>query len=583
VEAQTEKVWRQANRYRVPRLCFVNKMDRLGADFDTVVHEIRERLHAQPVTLQLPIGASDDFAGQIDLLRRKAYYYDEEKIATKLRIEEIPDEMAEVAELARHEMIERIAENDDQLMEKFIVDEAGITEEDLIAAIRRATLALKIQPVLCGSALKHIGVRPLLDAVVDYLPSPLDVPPVVGHPSLTSDEEIACPPDPDGPLAALVFKITSDQHGDLNFIRVYSGRLKAGSRILNSTQDRKENVSRIWEMHAKERIAREEALAGDIVAVVGLKNSITGDTLSETRKPVVLERLDFPDPVITMSIEPRTNADKQRMVDALETLRREDPSFQYRYDDETGQTTISGMGELHLEIVYNKLVRDLGLDVRVGRPKVAYKETIRAAAEAEGKFVRQTGGRGQFAVVQLRVEPFEPGPGDPPVTFEEKIKGGAISREYIAAVRQGIMDAAGAGPLAGYPLQKVKATLLDGKEHPVDSSDLAFEQAGAIAFQAAMGKASPVFLEPIMRVQVTTPEEYLGAVTGDLNARRAEIRNMEQRGKYRVLLADAPLAEMFGYTTKLRSISQGRASSTMEPHCYAPAPAHVTEELLRYV
>jgi len=583
VEAQSETVWRQADRYHVPRLCFVNKMDRLGADFDMVVQEISERLLGRPLVVQIPIGASDEFVGQIDLIRRKAYYYDPEKIATSLRVEEIPAELSGAAESARHEMIERAAECDDELMEKYIHDESGITTDDLLAGIRRATLSMKLQPVLCGSALKHMGIRPLLDAVVDFLPSPLEVPPIMGHTSLKSDEQIYRHPDPDEPMSALVFKITSDQHGDLSFIRVYSGTLKAKTRVLNSTQGKKEIVSRIWEMHAKQRAAREAAGPGDIVAVVGLKNSLTGDTLCESRSTIVLERLEFPDPVITMSIEPGTNADKQRLVDALNMLRREDPSFQYRYDEETGQTTISGMGELHLEIVRNKLVRDLGLEVRIGRPKVAYKETIRTTVQAEGRFIRQTGGRGQYGVVELKVEPFTPEAGQPRIAFEDATRGGVIPREYVAAVEQGVRDAAGAGPLAGYPMQDVKITLLDGKHHPVDSSDLAFEQAGALAFTEAVAAADPVFLEPIMKLQVSTPEEYLGAVTGNLNARRAEIRQMEHRGKYCVLIAEAPLAEMFGYSTQLRSLSQGRATSTMEPYAYAPAPAQVAGEILRYV
>ena len=354
-------------------------------------------------------------------------------------------------------------------------------------------------------------------------------------------------------------------------------------RVLNSTQNKKENVTRLWEMHAKQRTARKEALPGDIVAAVGLKSSLTGDTLCDTRHPVVLERLEYPEPVITMSIEPRTNADKQRLGEALSKLHREDPSFQYRYEEETGQTTISGMGELHLEIVRNKLVRDMGVDVRVGRPKVAYKETILASAQAEGRFIRQTGGRGQFGVVVLLVEPFEPTPGEDPILFEDATKGGVVPREYIPSVAQGVRDAASSGPLAGYPMLNIRVKLLDGKHHPVDSSDIAFQQAGALGFNAAVEKANPVFLEPMMRLQVTTPQEYIGAVTGDLNGRRAEIREMEQRGRYRVLTAEVPLAEMFGYTTQLRSLTQGRATSTMEPHSYAPAPAQVSAEILRYV
>jgi len=582
VEAQTETVWHQADRYRVPRLCFINKMDRPGAEFEMVVDEIRSRLHARPVILQVPMGSGESFRGQINLVTRKALFYDPAKIATDLRVTDVPEEYVDRVEAARHDLIEAVAEVDEALMAKYVHEEP-IAEADLRAAIRRATLAGIIQPVLCGSALKHMGVRPLLDAVVHYLPSPLDVPPVVGHEGLKGDKTVTRAADESEPFAGLVFKIASDQHGDLYFTRVYSGVLKAGTRVLNSTQDRKEVVSRIWEMHAKQRTAREQAVAGDIVALVGLKHSLTGDTLCDTRHRIVLERLEFPEPVVTMSIEPQTNADKGRLGDALNTLRREDPSFRFQYDAETGQTTISGMGELHLEIVKNKLVRDMGLEVRVGRPKVAYKETITARAQARESFIRQTGGRGQYAVVELAVEPFAPGPDDEPIAFEDATKGGVIPREFIASVEQGVRDASSCGPLAGYPLLNVKATLLDGKHHPVDSSDLAFQQAGALAFASAVEKASPVFLEPIMRLQVSTPEEYLGAVMGDLNARRAEIRENLLRGRFHVLTAEVPLAEMFGYATRLRSLSQGRASSTMEPHSYAPVPAQVAEEILRYV
>ncbi len=380
-----------------------------------------------------------------------------------------------------------------------------------------------------------------------------------------------------------MFKIVSDTHGDLNFLRIYSGTLKSGTRVLNSTQDKKENLSRLLEMHAKQRIPRDEAVAGDIVAAVGMRGALTGDTLCDTRHPIVLEKLAFPDPVISMSIEPRTNADKQAMVDALNILRREDPSFQYLYDAETGQTVISGMGELHLEIVKNKIVRDLGLEVRVGKPRVSYKETILGSARAEGHFIRQTGGRGQYAVATLKVESHLPAEGEPAILFEDQTKGGAISKQYIPAVAEGVRDAATSGPLAGYPMQNIKVTLLDGKEHPVDSSEIAFHQAGAMAFNEAVTQATPVFLEPIMKVSVSTPEEYLGSITGDLSARRCVIKGNEERGKYRVLTAEAPLAEMFGYSTQLRSLSQGRASSTMEPLTYAPAPAHVAEQILRYV
>ena len=582
VEAQSETVWHQADRYHVPRLCFINKMDRLGADFEMVVDEIAARLHGNPIVLQLPIGVGDDFRGQIDLIDRKAYFYDPAEIATTLREAEIPPEYAEAVELARGEMLEKAAEFDDHLMAKYLHD-ADATADEIRAAVRKGTLTCKLHPVLCGSALKHMGVCPLLDAVVAYLPSPLDVPPVAGPESLGGTKQVERGADPDEPFSALVFKVISDQHGDLGFIRIYSGTLKSGTRVMNSTQNRKEIISRIWEMHAKQRLRRDVAVAGDIIAVVGLKKSLTGDTLCDTRHPIVLEQLDFPEPVITMSIEPRTNADKARLGEALNILRREDPSFQYRYDADTGQTTISGMGELHLEIVKNKLVRDLGLDVRVGRPSVAYRETILGSAEAEGRFIRQTGGRGQYGVVMLRVEAHTPDGGQEPITFEDATKGGPIPREYVASVEQGVRDAACSGPQAGYPMLNVKATLLDGKHHPVDSSDLAFQQAGAIAFNEAVERANPVFLEPIMRLQVTTPQEYLGAVTGDLNRRRAEVRQMDQRGQYRVLHAEAPLAEMFGYSTELRSLTQGRATHTMEPHSYAPAPPQVAQRILRYV
>ena len=582
VEAQSETVWLQADKYRVPRLCFVNKMDRVGADFDMVVEDIRSCLSAQPVAVQIPMGAGDGFVGQIDLIRRKAVFYDPDEIATGLREEAIPPEYAGAASAARLRLMEAAAECDDEFMDKYLHDEPGVTEADIVAALRKGALAGRIQPLLCGSALKHMGVRPLLDAVVDFLPSPMDVPPIVAH-QMKGGGPVSLRADPDGPLAALVFKITSDQHGDLNFARIYSGTLKSNTRVLNSTQERKENVTRIWEMHAKQRIRREQAVAGDIVALVGLKECVTGDTLCETRGRIVLERLEFPEPVITMSIEPRTNADKQRLGEAMNVLHREDPSFRYRHDPETGQTTISGMGELHLEIIRNRLVRDMKLEVHVGRPSVAYKETICGQAEVEGRFIRQTGGRGQYAVVTLRAAPFVPGPDDKPIIFENATKGGVVPREYVASVERGVRDAASAGPLAGYPMLNVKVVLLDGKHHPVDSSDLAFQQVGAIAFNDAVRQAGPVFLEPIMRLQVTTPEQYLGAVTGDLNARRADIRRMQQRGQFRILEVEVPLTEMFGYSTRLRSLTQGRATRTMEPHSYARAPAQVAESILRYV
>ncbi|MCE5327824.1 MAG: elongation factor G [Planctomycetaceae bacterium] len=583
VEAQTETVWHQADRYRVPRLCFINKLDRAGADFESVMGEIVSRLPSNPIVMQLPIGEGDTFAGQIDLIRRKAYYYDPADVATDIREEDVPAEYHDAVEKARHDLLEKAADFDEQVMEKYLHDQF-VSEEEIKRAVRKGAVAGKLHPVFCGSALQHIGVRKLLDGVVDYLPSPMDVPPVTGVASMRGGEEtVTRKPEADEAFSALVFKITSDQHGDLNFARIYSGTLTSGTRVLNSTQDRKEIVSRIWEMHAKQRIRRDEAVAGDIVALVGLKNSITGDTLCDPKNPIVLEKLEFPDPVITLSIEPETNADKQKMGTALETLRREDPSFSYRYDAETGQTTISGMGELHLEIITHKLTRDMGLKVRVGRPSVAYKETILGTAEAEGRFIRQTGGHGQYAVAVVRVEPLggEVRDHEETIEFEDATKGGSVPREYIPSVGKGVKDASGSGPLAGYPMLNVRASLTDGKYHPVDSSDIAFQQAGAMAFNAAVLKANPVFLEPIMRLSVMTPEEFLGAVTSDLNRRRAEIKEMTQRGKFRILTVFAPLAEMFGYATQLRSLTQGRASQTMEPHTYQPVPANVAAQILK--
>ena len=582
VEAQTETVWRQADKYHVPRLCFINKLDRIGADFPRVVEEIRHRLHSQPVIVQLPMGYGADFAGQIDLIDQKAYFYTPTDVATELDIREIPAEYADAAEIARLELIEAVASVDDHLMEKF-VHEQPISADDLRGAVRRAVCANKVQPVLCGSALKHNGIQLLLDAVVDFLPSPTDLPPIMGHESLTSDKEVVRHPDPDEPFCGLVFKIISDQHGDLYFTRIYSGTLPAGTRVMNPVRDKKENVSRIWEMNAKQRQPREQALPGDIVALIGCKYSLTGDTLCDIRHPIVLEKMEFPETVISMSIEPRSSADKTKLMDALAMLRREDPTFASRYDTETGQTLISGMGELHLEIIRNKIIRDLGVDVHVGKPRVAYKETIRGSAEAEGRFIRQTGGRGQYGVVVVRVEPFEPALGEDPVEILNALVGESIPRQYVPAIETGIRDASKSGFIAGYPMSNVRVTMLDGSHHPVDSSDLAFEQAGAMAFEAAVAKADPVFMEPIMSLQVVTPEEFLGAVTGDLNSRRAEIVNMSLRHNMRVVDAKVPLAEVFGYSTGLRSLSQGRATSTMEPSHYAIVPQHVADGLMKYV
>ncbi len=583
VEAQSETVWNQAERYSVPRICFINKMDRLGADFEIVVGELRDRLGATPVVLQIPMGAGAEFAGQIDLIEQRAFFYEQAEIAMDLKVGEIPAEYADAVEQARHDMIEALAEADDELMEKYVHEEP-ISVADIKSAIRRAVIADRIHPVLCGSALKHMGVRILLDAICDYLPSPLDVPPVSGHESLESEQTIQRLPRSDEPFSALVFKISSDLHGDLYFIRIYSGSLKAGTRVLNPTRRKKEIVSRIWEMHAKQRIRRDHADAGDIVAVVGPKHSFTGDTLCDSHHSIILEKIRFPKPVISMSIEPASTEGKDRLAEALVTLRREDPTFRTEMDRDTGQLLISGMGELHLEIIRNKLVRDMGVSVRVGKPRVAYKETITAAAETEGRFIRQTGGRGQYGVVVLRAEPTPASSDDDSeepagIVFVEKIKGGAIPKEYISAVREGVIDEATNGPLAGYPMTGITVTLIDGKHHPVDSSELAFSRAGALAFREAVKKASPVFLEPIMRLEVTVPETYLGAVTGDLNARRSEITTMERRENYCKLIAETPLAAMFGYATVLRSLTQGRGTYVMEPVTYKAVPAEIATRL----
>ncbi|OPX24111.1 MAG: translation elongation factor G [Planctomycetales bacterium 4484_123] len=577
VEAQSETVWHQADRYQVSRLCFVNKMDRVGADFDLVVGEVRDRLGGNPVPLQLPMGAGDDFAGQIDLLEQKAYFYEPAAIATTLRVGEIPPQYAAAARAGWSALVEAVAEVDDELMGKYVQEEP-IGPEDLAAAIRRAVIANRLHPVLCGSALRHMGIRPLLDAVCAYLPSPLDMPPVEGVTPGRAGKPVQRAPREDEPMAALVFKVVADRHGDLYFVRIYSGTLKAGTRVLNATRGKKEIVSRIWEMHANQRIRRESARAGDIVALVGPKHSLTGDTLCETREPVVLERMDFPEPVISMSIEPASAGDRNRLADALAALRREDPTFRYAVDRETGQMLMHGMGELHLEVLHHKL-RDMGLAVRVGRPRVAYRETITAVGEAEGRFIRQFGGRGQYAVVSLRVEPFTPTEGGESIVFASQVRQGAVPTEFIPAVEEGVRDAATSGPLAGYPLVDIAVTLLDGKHHPVDSSEMAFARAGAVAFVAAVERASPVFLEPIMLLEVVTPESYLGAVTGDLNARRAEILRMDARGGYRKLTAEVPLASMFGYATVLRSLTQGRGSYSMEPLRYGVVPAEIAAKL----
>ena len=586
VEAQSETVWRQGDRYGVPRLCFINKMDKLGADFEFSFRSLHERLGANAVAVQIPIGQGSEFEGIIDLLAMKAYYFSAAELGATVEEREIPDSLRQRADQWRHDLVEKVADLDDGLTEKFVMEQT-ITPEEIRAALRKGTIARRVFPVLCGSALKYIGVQRLIDAVIAYLPKPTEVAEVQGvHPKDKSNT-LTRPHDTHAPFAALVFKVVSDQHGDLTYVRVYSGRITKGTRVLNANNNRRESISRIFEMHAKQRIARENARAGEIVALVGLKNSITGDTLCEPNDPILLERMAFPDPVISMSIEPATNLDKEKLGGALVTIRREDPSFRSHFNPETGQTIIEGMGELHLEIIKNKLTRDMKVGVNVGTPRVAYKETITSVAEARGLHRKQTGGRGQYGDVVLTVEPFTAEKAEEAeldfsdaLAFENKIIGGVIPREFIPSVEMGCREAAKSGGLSGYPMVNIKVTLIDGSHHEVDSSPIAFEQAGILAFRQACEHARPQLLEPIMKVTVTTPDGFLGNVTGDLNRRRALIVRTEQRGNTRVILAEAPLSEMFGYATAIRGMSQGRATYTMEPLAYRPVPDNISKQIL---
>jgi elongation factor G len=581
VEAQSETVWRQADRYGVPRLAFVNKLDRTGADWERVLHEIRTRLHESAVPIQLPIGSAGDFRGMIDLVRMRALYHRND-LGTEIEETDIPEELRESADAAREELIAKAAEFNDHLMEKYL-SEHDVEVDELKAAIRQGCITSGLVPVLCGSALKNKGVQLLLDAVCDYLPSPVDRRPVIGHEPTRRGEfqDVQINPDPEGPFAGLLFKITADAHGDLHWVRIYRGSISTGTRVLNPGRDKKENVQRIWRMHAEDRIKEDEASAGDIVALVGLRDSVTGDTLCDTKHPVMLEKMSVPKTVISMAIEPRTSDDRQRLGETLKILAREDPTFEYRVDPETGQTLVSGMGELHLDVLTHRMLRDFRLDVKIGRPRVAYRETIRAATEAEGKFIRQSGGHGQYGVVTLRVEP-RPSTGLDldPVNLETDLKGGVIPQEYIPSVERGVRETAAGGVMTGYPLIDITVTLIDGKFHDVDSSDIAFEAAGSIALQQAVERAGVRLLEPIMRLQVVAPNEYFGDVTGDLMSRRAEIVDTELRGPARVITASVPLAAMFGYATTVRSLTQGRATYSMEPSHYAPVPDEIAKTLL---
>lgn len=578
VEPQSETVWRQANKYSVPRIAFMNKMDRVGADFFMSVSSMVERLGANPVSIQIPIGKESGFRGPIDLVRMKAYYFDDETLGAKFVEDEIPQDLLPMAKEYREKMIEAIADYDEKIMEKYLSGEP-VQEEDVKMAIRKATIDMKITPVLCGAAFKNKGVQLLLDAVVDYLPSPLDVPPIKGIDPERGEEKERKASDNE-PFSALAFKIMTDPFvGQLTFIRVYSGTLKSGSHIYNPKRGTRERIGRLLKMHANKREEIKEVYAGDIVAVVGLR-AMTGDTLCSENQPIVLEAMEFPEPVISVAIEPKTKADEEKLSLSLNKLAQEDPSFKVSTDDETAQTIISGMGELHLEIIVDRLMREFKVDANVGKPQVAYRETIRSKAKVEGKYIRQTGGRGQYGHVFLGVEPQEPGMG---FKFENKIVGGAIPKEYIPAVEKGVKEAMESGILAGYPVVDVKISLLDGSYHEVDSSEIAFKIAGSQAFKEGAKKANPVLLEPAMSVEVVVPEEYMGDVIGDLNSRRGRIQRMQVRGKSQVIGALVPLSEMFGYATDLRSKTQGRATYTMQFSHYEEVPKNISDEIIAKV
>jgi elongation factor G len=576
VEPQTETVWRQADKYGVPRIAFVNKMDRLGADFFRVVQMIRDRLGARPAIIELPIGAEEKFAGVIDLVSMKAVVWEDESLGAKFRTEPIPESLIAQANEYREKLLETAADCDEAIMEKYL-EGKEIGENELRAAIRRGALSLKIVPTLCGSAFRNKGVQPLLDAVVDYLPSPLDIPPVKGvNPSSQQPEER--PAKDDAPFSALAFKIMTDPFvGTLSFFRVYSGALTSGSSVYNSTRGKRERIGRLLKMHANKREEIKEVYAGDIAAAVGLKTATTGDTLCDEDDPIILESIDFPDPVISIAIEPKSKADQERLGLSLQKLATEDPSFRVRTDEETGQTIISGMGELHLEIIVDRLLREFNVGANVGKPQVAYKETIRKSVEQQGKFIRQTGGRGQYGDVWIKVEPQKPGSG---FEFVDAVKGGSIPREYIPAVEKGVREATENGALAGYPMVDVKVTLFDGSYHDVDSSEIAFKIAGSMAFKEATRKANPVLLEPIMSVEVVVPEEFMGDVIGDISSRRGKVLGMDTRPAAQAIDARVPLAQMFGYATDLRSMTQGRATYTMQFSHYEPVPATVAEGII---
>ena len=575
VEPQSETVWRQADKYGVPRIAYINKMDRVGADFFRGVSMISERLASNPVPIQIPIGSEDKFKGIVDLVSMKAIVYTDD-LGTTSDIGDIPEELIPLAEEYREKLLEAVAEVDDNLMEKYLNGEE-ISEQEIKKAIRQGTIGLKFIPVLCGSSFKNKGVQPLLDAVVDFLPSPLDVPAIIGTNPETGEEEIR-KSDESAPFAALAFKIMADPYvGKLTFFRVYSGTLTSGSYIYNAVKGKKERIGRILRMHANHREEVEEVHAGDIAAAVGIKDVSTGDTLCDEKNKIVLEAIQFPEPVIDIAIEPKTKADQEKLGSALAKLAEEDPTFKMHTDEETGQTIISGMGELHLEIIVDRLQREFNVDCNIGRPQVSYKETIRKAVKAEGKYVRQTGGRGQYGHCWVEFEPLEPASG---FVFESKIVGGVIPKEFIPPIEAGIREAMQNGILAGYPVLDIKATVVDGSYHEVDSSEMAFKIAGSMAFKAAAAKADPVLLEPIMRVEITVPEEYMGDVIGDLNSRRGKIEGMEARSGAQIIRGFVPLAEMFGYATDLRSRTQGRGVYVMQFDHYEEVPKNIAEGII---
>lgn len=578
VEPQSETVWKQSNKYQVPKLAFINKMDRVGASYYSVIDSIAEELGTNVIPLQIPIGAEDSFRGVVDLVEMKAYIYDEESLGKKFSVEDIPQEFLEIAERYHDIMVEKVVELDDTLLEKYLESKESISKEELMKAIRKETIANKVVPALCGSAFKNKGVQKLLDAIVDYLPAPSDLPAVEGHGPDDPEEIIKRKPDDNEPFSALAFKIQADPHmGKLIYIRVYSGTLKAGSYIYNATKDKKERIGRILQMHANERKLREEIFTGDIVAAVGLDYTVTGDTLCSVEHPVVLETMEFPAPVISLSIKPKGKANQDRLGKSLLRLAEEDPTFIVSTDKETEETILSGMGELHLEIIIDRLKHEFKVEADVGRPKVAYKESISSKVSQEHKHVKQTGGRGQYGHVILEIGPAKAGEG---FEFVNSIKGGNVPREYIPAVEKGIIDAMQRGIYAGYPIVDVKVVLVDGSYHEVDSSEMAFRIAARDCFKKAFMKAAPMLLEPYMSIEVTSPEEYVGAIVGDICSKRGKVMNMDTKGKQQVISAEAPLAEMFGYATGLRSLSSGRATYSMHFEKYIEVPFAIAEKIV---